>query len=313
MDNVLDYVRCIIEPMERQGSAVFEVQKYICSVLEAHKIPYKLNPFTAEIPRTRTAFLRADEEIIPCEGCGLESGEINSDSPLVTSPTPVDILLMKPLIAFNPECEAISRGEYFFAPALAISRKYADKVRRASRIVGRVDVEKKQYEFSHILVGNAVNPQNIVFAHYDSISKGAFDNASGVATVLHTIVQNPTLLSSTLFVFDPCEELSFERPTYWGYGFRIFEEKYYSILQGAQKIIPVDGVGNGPVQHDANPEILHLAFPLKNSKALGAKISTLYADISMLPSIYHSSIDTIENLKEEWLLDAKKKLIELIH
>jgi len=312
MDTILDYVARIVEPEERQGSAVLATQEYICSVLERYKIPYILNSFSAEVPRTRTAFLEADGVMIPCKGCGLMSGEFEKQSPVISSPTPVDVIIEEPLIAFNPECEVISRGEYFFAPALAIARKDAERVKNASSVHGKVEVERKQYEFSHILVGNMENPRAVVFAHYDSLAKGAFDNASGSATVLHAIVNNPSLLSSTLFVFDPCEELSFEKPTYWGYGFRVFEEKYYPLLQGAEMIIPVDGVGNGPVHHDTNSEILHLAFPLKNSKALGPKISTLYADIGALPSIYHSPADTIENLKEEHLLEAEKKLVELI-
>lgn len=311
MGKILDYVSAVASYPERQGGTVLAVQRFICSELEKNNIPFVLEPFFADIPESK-AFLGIDGVSIQCEGCGLVSGKISSDTPVISAPTPADVLIETPIITFNPACEAISRGEYFFAPAIAIARKDVEIVRNAKNISGGIEVAKMKYEFSHILVGNVEKPKAVVFAHYDSISKGAFDNASGVAVVLHTILKYPKLLESTLFVFDPCEELSFGKPTYWGYGFRVFEERHINILEHASIILPVDGVGNGPTQQNIDPNILNLAFPLKHMERFLPKIVTIHGDIKALPAIYHSPLDVADNLTEKYLIDAERVLADVI-
>ncbi len=311
MKTILEYVSALASREERQGDALRSVDEFIGSVLEEYRIPHKREEFVAEIPESE-AFLEIDGIPVPCLGCGLVGGEIPHDAPVIESPTSADILIETPSIAFNPSCEAISRAEFFFAPVVAIARGDAERVRNAKERKGRLIVKKKNYACAHILAGNTDDPRSVVFAHFDSISRGAFDNASGVAVALHAILSRPELLKTTLFVFDPNEELSFEKPTYWGKGFRVFEERHAGILEGADVIVPLDGVGNGPARKNTDPGILHLAFPLAHMEKFIAKIVTIHGDTETLPAIYHSSLDVPENLSEKYLLDAEETLLDMI-
>ncbi len=54
----------------------------------------------------------------------------------------------------------------------------------------------------------------LVFSHYDSISSGVIDNASGTALSLYLVINYPKLLEKTLFVFAGNEELSYDEPIY---------------------------------------------------------------------------------------------------
>ena len=98
------------------------------------------------------------------------------------------------------------------------------------------------------MVGNLINPKNLVFTHYDSIYSGAVDNASGVAVTLKLILDKPKLLKTTLFVLSGNEELAYDFPVYWGRGYREFEKKYWPLMKHSQKILIIDGVGNSPTE-----------------------------------------------------------------
>ena len=308
---ILTYIEKLCACPERRGSVVPFIQKYITDELERASIPYQLHTFLSETPKAK-AELVVDAISIPCLGTSFVSGTIDSKYAILSSTIPSRFNLENPNINFNPYADAISCSNFYFAPAVAVARADIAKVIAGESVVGTVMVEKIQTEVAHILVGNAVNPKNIVFAHYDSISVGAIDNASGVAVCLVTIIENPGLLVDTLFVFDPAEELSFDMPTYWGYGFREFEKKFFMQMQQAEKIIPIDCVGNGPVTTDTNPKILFLAFPIRQFEELKGKMVTLYSDIAALQKVYHSAADVPALLEEIYLQEAREKLIALL-
>ncbi len=307
----LNIIKQITKYPTRQSRHLLAVEKYICDLLEIHTISYTRNSFVSKVPECISSLI-VDGKKIPTKGCSFKSGDITSKECILSSTTPSRYNLDNSNINFNPFANAISQSNYYFAPAVAISKNYLLRVIQGKKIKGRVTVKKISTRVSHILVGNKKNPKSIVFAHYDSISRGAIDNASGVAVVLHCILNNRFLLKNTLFVFDPNEELSFDKPTYWGHGFRVFENKFSDIMVAAKKIIPIDCVGNGPVIVDNDPKILYLAFPIRQFEKFKDKIITLYSNIQGLMTVYHSDDDTFKNISAKYLKDAEEKLIKLL-
>ncbi len=311
MENITNIIKEITKYKNRQGVELLEVQKYIQNTLNINNIPFVLNEFKSIVPRCE-ATLKIDGLSVECKGCSYVGGKITSKSCILSSTTPSRFNLDNTNINFNPYSDAVSCSNFYFAPAIAISKKDIITVINAKNIDGEVKVERIETNVAHILVGNLQNPKNIIFAHFDSISTGAIDNASGVAVVLNTIIQNPEILEESLFVFDPNEELSYDKPTYWGHGFRVFEEKYSNLFDIAEKIIPIDCVGNGIAKVDSNPEIIYLAFPIKEFEKYKSKMLTIYSDIDQLMTVYHSDADVISNLDEDKLKEAQDLLLSLL-
>lgn len=308
---ILTYVEDLCMSLGRQQKNVLAAERYITAELRRNGVPYITSKFMVETPLC-TATLSVDDKNIECRGTSFVGGVIDSKSAVLSSTIPSRFNLENPNINFNPYSDSISCVNFYFAPAIAIARKDVPKIVLGKNIKGKVSVKKVQTLVSHILVGNIKNPKNIIFAHYDSILTGALDNASGVAVSLFLAIQQKELLKDSLFVFDPCEELSFDKPTYWGYGFRVFEKKFSKLMKGAKKIIPLDCVGNGPVTIDSDPKILYLAFPIKNFEALKKKMITLYSSLPGLMRVYHSASDKPSILKEKYLLEAAIKLTTLL-
>lgn len=127
---------------------------------------------------------------------------------------------------------------------------------------------------------------------------------------LETITKFPQTLKDNLFVFDGNEELSYDYPTYWGRGFRIFEKKYFSIMEKSKKILILDCLGNGKTQKTNSLDVLKLAFPIKNIKKWQKKTFTLFGDIESLMKVYHSSGDTISQLEEKYLKESVGVLVK---
>lgn len=309
MENI---IKEIIKYKNRQGVELLEVQEYIQNILNINNIPFVLNEFKSVVPKCE-AVLIVDGLSVECRGCSYVGGKINSKSCILSSTIPSRFNLDNTNINFNPYSDAVSCSNFYFAPAIAVSRNDISKIINAKNIEGEVKVEKIETNVAHILVGNLKNPKNIIFAHFDSISIGAIDNASGVAVALSAIIQNPEILKESLFVFDPNEELSYDKPTYWGHGFRVFEEKYSNLFDKAEKIIPIDCVGNGPVVVDSNPEIIYLAFPIKEFDKYKNKMITIYSDIDQLMTVYHSDADVLSNLDENRLKEAENLLLSLLN
>lgn len=296
---------------ERQGAVLLEVENYICEYLNLRGITYLEERFTAETPSCR-ASLFVDGVEIECRGSSFSSGKIDSKAHILSSTIPSRFNFETPNINFNPFCEDISAANFYKAPAIAISKQMVPFILEAKTIKGQVSVTKIRTDVAHILVGNRVNPKKIIFAHYDSISTGAMDNASGVAVCLDLIREYPDLLADCLFVFDPSEELSYDAPCYWGHGFRVFEQRHEKLLKAAELLVPVDCVGNAFAVVDRSPQILKLAFPIKGFEKYLKKMATIYADIEGLMRVYHSSLDSSARLDQEFLDNAREKLYQVL-
>lgn len=296
---------------ERQGPVLLELENYICEYLDSRRIKYLKERFIAEIPSCH-ALLHADDISIECRGVSFNSGEINSKAHILSSTISSRLNFETPNINFNPFCEEISAANFYKAPAIAISKQMLPFILGAKAITGQVRVMKIRTDLAHILVGNTANPKKIIFAHYDSISIGAMDNASGVAVCLNLITKYPNLLVNCLFVFDPNEELSYDEPCYWGHGFRVFQERHRDLFDNAELLLPVDCIGNGPAQVDRSRDILRLAFPITEFDTYVGKMLTIYGDINGLMSVYHSPLDISATLQQYFLDDAREKLHNLL-
>lgn len=292
----------------RQDENLKKTEGYILSYLKRRGVKTYVETFSVVIPQITKATLMADGKNIVCLGCSFVGGKITSKDNILSSTISSRYNIELPNINFNPYSPKICRNNFYFAPAVAIARADVAKVAKAKKVVGEVVVKKFKGNSSHVLAGNKRDPKNIVFAHYDAIGSGAIDNASGVAACLYLIKNFPETLANTLFVFDGNEELSYDFPTYWGHGFRVFEKRHKALLEKAEKIIAVDCVGNGPTTTVSDINILKYAFPIENLLKWSPKISTMYGDIPKLMKVYHSDSDNLGQLDEKFLRQAVKVL-----
>ena len=307
--NLTQLVGELIAFSYRQGDQEAATADFIIAILSEHGISVTAHDFSTSVPRVREAFLTVDGKSIPCGGCSFVSGVIEGKDHIISSLVWAPALLDVPNISFNPQCAGISLSNFYFAPAVAISRESVPAVLAGQNVRAEVNVDKYDFRSKNILVGNTANPRNIVFTHYDSIHTGAVDNASGVAVVLNALVARPELLAHTLYVIAGNEELSYDRPTYWGRGYRAFERDFGSLLGKCEKIIVIDSVGNGPAFVDQNPELVYLGFPLSRIDSFQKKIWMIYGDMKQLMMVYHSPLDTLDCMKEEFLQDALRKMV----
>ena len=310
MEKNFDAVKFISQLLKfspRQGENEKRAADFIVSVLKKSGIGFRVQKFPAKIPLIKKAALKADNKKIKCEGCCFIGGKIEEKGNLISSLIPSRFFLTEPNINFNPKCRSVSLDNFYFAPALAVSKNDLPKILKAKKVKGEVKVIPYRFLSSNILIGNVKSPENIVFAHYDSIKKGAVDNASGVAVLMKVIISYPETFKN-LYVFSGNEELSYENPVYWGHGYRAFEKKYENLLHNAKKIIVVDCVGKGKSVIGRDYNLTELAFPIKNIKKLSKKIFILRGGIDELMSVYHSDLDGLEQIDEKQLDSAVKLL-----
>lgn len=296
----------------RQLENELKTAHYILSVLEKHKIDYKLEEFVTYIPDFQKYYLFADGKKIKAEPCCFKSGFLKSKYNLISSLISSQVFIDKPNLNFNPECEGMSLSNFYFAPAFALSRGEVDKVLKAQKVSGYVKVKKIRHKTFNILVGNIKNPKTISFAHFDSIKKGAIDNASGTSVLLQTVISFPNFLKENLFVFSANEEISYDYPVYWGHGFRVFEKEYFKLLKNCKKILVVDCVGNGNVQENKDLDLVKLGFPIENIKKFKGKTSLIHSDMEDLMKVYHSELDTIDKLSDRFLEQSLLFFIKVI-
>jgi hypothetical protein len=297
----------------RIGLEEAKISAFLRKLLDQEGIKYQTQSFPSKTPNYTKAELIADGKKIDCLPCGLVSGEINNSYNLISSLTSSQNFLTTPNINFNPKSDAICVSNFYFAPALAISRKDVFGVMRAIKIRGVISVKPHNYIAQNILVGNAINPKTVVFAHYDGYFGGATDNASGVAAVIEAIKRNPESLKDTLFVLAGNEELSYDRPIYWGRCFRQFNEMNPKVLDQAKSIFIVDCVGDGPPVLMRDKTSIKLAFPIGDFPKIIAKTAILSGNFDSLMTVYHSDADTPERLSAKYLDDASKVLGKLLH
>jgi hypothetical protein len=311
MYSQLTLIKKLTDLGERQLGQEIKASKLLMSELEKFKVKYKIQYFQTKIPLIKSATLTADRRKIQALGCSMVSGVIKNKFKLTTP-------LFKPLkkdvvnINYNPKCEAISRNTFYFAPSLAINKRDVSRIKKARYVEGEIKVQAQKHRSLNILIGNLKNPKNILFAHYDSIGPGAFDDASGIAVLLRLIIDYPKLEKDCLFVLAGNEELSYDTPNYWGRGYRAFEKKYYHLLKGAKRIIVADGVGAGVLQISKDLESARDCFPIKNLKKLRSKIVLLHNNKEVLYKIYHSDLDIASNIKAIYLQQANRKILKLL-
>lgn len=296
---------------ERQGKTTIRAANILTSTLRKAGVSYSIENIDTYLP-VASSVLRVDGKVIDSAPTSLIGGKIGSKEPLVSSLIPSRYLIDVPNINFNPVSKALSLSNFYFAPSLAIRSGDVARVLSGKRVFSKVRVRKIRYSLPQILVGNIKNPSVIVFTHFDSIGPGAIDNASGTAVCISLVTTRPDILKKTLFVFDPNEELSYDYPTYWGHGYRVFEKRHGLLLRKAEKIISVDSVGNGKPQIIRDPKILNLAFPISGLSKLLSKTLTIGGDIKKMMEVYQSEADLPHLLTESYLKKTRQLVLSLL-
>ncbi len=297
---------------ERQNAVALEASAYIQHLFSLAGITFLVEEYAVDLPQWGSCALTADGEAVACLPTGLTSGVITKNDPITTSLISSKEFLTTPHINVNERCRVISRANFSFAPSLAIAEKDIVKVTNATTIVGEVRVEKIKQKTEQILVGNLKNPKCIVFSHFDSVGTGAIDNASGTAMCIDLILKDPRLLDENLFVFDGNEEVSYDMPTYWGKGYRNFEEKYGASMETCECLVVVDCIGYEKTQVITEGDILPLAFPIQRAERYADKIRLVTSDYDSLMTVYHSDEDNGALVQDAFWDEAKQTLKRLI-
>ena len=310
MFNYFKFIQTLVSFSPRQFFGETKTAHFIISLLEKYQVPFYLQRFSLQLPLIKKAVLKADGKILACAGCCYVGGKIIGKDKIISSLLSSIICQTESNINFNPKCPAVSPGNHYFAPAVAVTHKGLVKILKAKDVQGKVIVRSVRHQAANILVGNQKNPRYVCFAHYDSIKKGALDNASGVSVLMGTILASPCTLKNTLYVFSACEELSYEKPIYRGYGYRIFEKQYHHLLKQVKKVIVLECVGDGPVQILDDPKMIELGFPIKDLTKLMDKIRVVTGDFEHCMTIYHSDLDDGRGLKKKFLQETQSALLE---
>lgn len=295
---------------KRLGPSEREASQSIRNYLRQLRLPFVVQSFVSQTPKYRSYQLTADGQDVPCLPCGLTSGEIRGTDYLVSSLISSQPLISTPHLNFNPRTDTICLCNFSFAPALAVSRRDILQLLRARSVVGKLSVEPETYTSNNLLVGDITRPRTIIIAHYDAYFAGATDNASGVAVVAEWLNQK-SLPKNTLVVFAGNEELSYDYPIYWGRGYRELDRLNPGLLRGAQQIIVVDSIGDGPPQLITDEKLRTLAFPINDTKVT-ARTIILTGNFDALMNVYHSPDDTRQRLRTEYLEATVRCLNQLV-
>jgi hypothetical protein len=214
-----------------------------------------------------------------------------------------------PHINYNQYYDAFSGVIFYDFPVINIKKSDLIKVINSEEIKVYVNVKRKLIKNENILVGNIENPKNIIFTHFDTIFNGALDNSSGTATLLYGIINNKINIKENLIVFSGCEELSYDRPYYWGYGYRVFEYEYKEILEKSKKIIVYDMFGHS--KPTLTKEYIKEAFPIM-SEYLYEKSILISESNNDWIKFYHSDADTIDKINEYYIEEGLKLLLKIL-
>ncbi len=306
------FIRTLYLLGERQLEKETRARRIIEEKLAQHDSPYLLEKFTTYVPRFQSAKLTVGGKAIPCASSSLVSGEITQPNHLISSLTSSQNFLRVENINFNPLCASISRSNHYFAPSLAIPRRYVSCLFGAQKVRGKVVVRKQRHNSANVLVGNTSSPRYLVFSHYDSIYGGAVDNASGTALSLYLLIQQPALLKNTLFVFAGNEELSYDAPIYWGHGYREFERRHDSFLRNAKKIFVLDCIGYSKTFFVRDYRTVVLGFPVKCLPEIAKKTYLVIGDYQQMMKFYHSELDKPYLIDERELERISRKLAGML-
>jgi hypothetical protein len=191
-----------------------------------------------------------------------------------------------------------SRQPFIVADTPELSKEY------------KIKVPLETHRTNNLLVGNLSNPKSILLTHFDAIGPGALDNASGVAVCLKLLIEQPDFTQDNLTVFSGSEETSPEKPIYWGYGYRKFEQKYGRLLKHCRAVYVVDCVGNGRLHFFQGDYYFRQAVPLKNLAAVKDKTFVLTGSVKHLLAVCHTRKDTIAGLSKKYLEASYRQLVK---
>ncbi len=298
---MLEIVKDLENFSPRCGKKEKDVAKFIENQLEGIEIC--VQTFRNSIPQGK-AKLEIDGKKIECLPSAFISGKVDEKC-LISSVHVSARFFSDANINFNLYCDEISLATFYFAPSIAVRKKDISTIINGENVNGKVSIKKECFISRNLLVGNLKKPKYVVFSHYDTVLNGAIDNSSGTALCIELIKSFPEVLKNVLVVFSGSEELSFDRPIYWGKGYRVFEEEYFSVLKNCKKIIVVDCLGFA--QPDFIKSYLVSAFPVKNLEKIKKKTFLLTVKekyFSRLWKVYHSKLDREEHISEKYLQKA---------
>ncbi len=311
---MMKYTKKIIEDLtligERQLEGEKKAQKIIETFLTEQNIKFCVQEYVTQIPKYLDWGLKADEHKIDSLPCGFKSGKITDKNTILSSLISSQKNFYDANINFNPLCDFISRSNHYMAPALAINKKDVQRVIDAKEIDGFMNVEKVKHKSANILVGNLNNPEYIIFSHYDSIEKGAVDNASGVAISLNIIAEEQGILEKSLFVIAGNEEISYDETIYWGHGYRVFQKEYSKILEEVKNIFILDSFGYSPLEITSDSAIVRLGFPIKNMEIFIDKIKFFTGSFEGLMPFYHAENDVMDKISDSYLQECGDELLK---
>ena len=293
---MINFIKKLSAISPRYGVDEMKAAKIITGEFKDNNISFVEEKYESSVPRITSAKLLIDNIEVPCIGSSFKGGLISKQSDVLSSSHTNEISV----VYFSDE------------PTVTVSKKDLLRISFANEIKGEVRVVEEKYTTENILVGNNTNPETIIFAHYDSIiGPGAVDNAAAVALLIELIKQNVKLLTSHLFVFIGNEEISYDRAlTYDGHGFRVFSSAHTDLINLAQQIIVVDGIGVSTPTF--SQEGLELVFQLENLTEISQKVFWLQNDQALVLQNYHSLSDTVDKINPIYLEEAKDLLIHKI-
>ncbi|BCX13557.1 MAG: hypothetical protein KatS3mg085_089 [Candidatus Dojkabacteria bacterium] len=270
-----------------------------------------IQQFKNSVPVYKDYGLEIDGQKIEAEPICFESGEQND---FTLSTFEEDLDFERNYIATNPHCSAISK--HTFTKGLLHGRSSqvflnSSKTKKSRNIKSYIEVEKYNYTTANVLVGNFQNPEFIVYSHLDTVENGVVDNLSGTLVMLNLLSKNSLILENSLFVFSGNEELSYDFPTYWGYGYRQFEKEYSTIFNKAKHLI-VDCIAFGELKVYNDVETLMLGFPIKDQSVF-SQTRMFSCDLNKLMTIYHSKLDDINFFSEKDIEETTFKIFNLIN
>lgn len=308
---MIEFVKKLTSISPRYGVDEIKGAKIIVDELNRLKIDFVEEKFESSVPRISKAELFADGISIPCVGSGAVSGQIPDGKYLISGfgytgeGVPYNI-------SYSPITDEISVVDVYKVPSVTISRKSITQIVMANKVSGNILVDEEKYTTENILVGNLANPENIIFAHYDSIiGSGAVDNAAAVAVVFELMKSNYELIKNNLFIFAGNEELSYDTyKTRSGHGFREFEILHSELLKSAKQIIVIDGIGvSSPNFSQAG---LDWVLQIKMLDEIRSRVFWLQNDQAEVLKYFHTSADTVDKINPKFLDEAKELLIERI-
>lgn len=309
---ILPLVKQIVDLSPRFADGEVRTAKFIDAFLSDSSISFEDQNYDVSVPFPKKAELKVDGEVIDCRNVGMKSGVFNTKNHVLSSLIWENNSFFNPQnINFNPLCEnSVSMAMYYHNPAIAVRRNDVPKILNATQITGETIVEPYHFTGHNYLVGNTTDPQHVVFTHYDSWESGAIDNASGTAILMALAASGLEGLTNTLLVIAGTEEISYEEPITWGYGYRAFQKEYLHRLEKAQSIKVIDCVGYSKHEWVTDPEHVVLGLPLRDFGIFSNKCSMLCGDFDTLMSVYHSNDDTPELLSEGSLQEAYNMLVK---